>query len=485
MNAAEFDAQEDVGYEQAKKQVPPAATEMKDRPVEITDRPGWVQSLYAMKDIVPNPVDVMKKIDPLSPELPMKERLWNAAMMAGPGGAQAGAMKLIPGGAAAGVPFGKTIEGSMVGLTGGLGGEFGDWASRYLVRGLQGGIKGVAKNFINSVGEMTGLGGNLSKTGDDLLTKAGNWKQQYYDKVYQPIKKAVGDSFPSDGVGVLPAGVIKQLDEQRDAALALNKLTESGKVNAEKYKLAMSSAQNDAEREAANKAYQTALINNHAEEQILRSSPSFQKVGQDPMMTFQDYEHTLENLRNYGWQGLSGEPRKGPLSASERSALHDLKQEMLQNVPDQGLAAQYNTARSHAHGWETIKNIIDSSEYTQKGIKPHISELQRSYAKHVSELQDAFGEDYARVLTKSLFGGREEPTVLGREYGSGAASLHKSPTGGGFSLFAHAIPGFMTGPPLTTIRQLLKTGIPASLAAPLVAPAAQSVQRKLQPEEEE
>jgi len=455
-----------------------------------------------------DPVSMLQSVDPLAPELPMKQKLWTAAMFAGPAGAQGLAMKAIPalaerglpstiarilagtaGGAAAGAPFGKTTEGAATGLAGGLLGE----PVNYLARGVKygasealgggGGAPGVMKRFVNTLGEITGLGGDLSKTGRDILPKIGEWKGNYYDKVYDPLKRQARDDFPPDGApspflkqmynaghggGVLPKRIAGELKATEEATEEMRKLAETGAIDKKQYEMGMKMAQTPEEQAAINKKYQDSLIDVEAKKQVLADLPRYKDRLKDPMVTFDEYEETIRNLRNYGWEGVMGEPRKGPLSADERAAVHGLKQEMLGHFPDQGLADAYTTARDHAHAWEVTNRLIKGSEYAE-GVRPKISEVQKQYQRHVEDLKDALGPDYAELLNQVLFNGRLTPDRISREWGESSGSV-KGNVGGAPHWFGHFKLPLLQGPPRTPTSMLGWTGPPSVLAGQLVKP---------------
>ena len=476
-------------------EAPPAAQ------AQPEPRRGMMGLLEQIAESRVDPASLIKAYDPLSPDRPLKDRLWDVAMFAGPsagvelgqaaftGLAKSGAFPAIGralfsmgGGAIAGAPFGKPTEGAISGLIGTATGEGLDYLGRAVGWGLRGGASGVAKRFVNAIGEKTGLG-PLAKTGKEVMGNIGEWKKLYLDKIYEPIKEQVRTIWPKNaastvmkeiydagrGANVLPKTVFDQLEAGAAVKSRMNELLLKGKIKARELQLKLAKAQTPEEQKALKEAYQEAEIQNQAEREVLADLPTFKEADKPPVVTFKDMDDTVAHLNNKGW-GKEGEPRSGPLSPDERKAAHLLKEETVKFIPDGNIADKYSLARDHAHGWYAAENLIKASKYTDQEF-PKIPKLQRSYRDYHDDMKVAFGKDYADILTKSLFEGRTDLERGSRAWGGEHGALHGSSAGFGATLRSHLMPPLLVRPDRVPLQSLLRTGLPSSVAGSLMPPS--------------
>lgn len=477
---------------------------------------------------VPSPIDVAQKLDPLSPKLPLKDRMFNAAMMVGPGGAVAGAGKVAPwllergmgplvartalGGAAGGVagaPFGKPVEGAISGTAGSMLGDLGDYFLRYGMFFGKGGAPGVVKRFVNQLGELTGLKAPL-KDGSSALKEIGPIKDQFYEKVYEPVKAQVKGLWPDQDFQ--SSTVEKLLSEGRTEVLPprLQEVYRSRSLVEDKVqKATLKYGEREAvmENELQNTQGQLSQLNPGDPQYKMKAQDLQKRQGQiigaidklreradiaenflrdtfknelEPVqVSFDEMSEISSNLRNRGW---GKEPRTGAMSPEERSSAHEINQEMIREVgqrdpqfdPATGaspLAEQFSKARSHAHAWELTQRMLEESNYVggDLGKQTALSRLQDKYKGYVEDMGEALGPDFNDTMIKSLFGGRLNPDQFNREFGIPHVTAHGG-SGFGAHFAAYLKPGSLATPPLKGgIGTLLKTGIPAEQLGELVS----------------
>jgi hypothetical protein len=486
--------------------------------VATQQRPGWVQGLQSASDVASalNPVNLLQKVDPLGPQRPLKEKLWNAAMLAGPFAGEAAGLKLMPGiakqglfpsiaragwsgvgGAAAGVPFGKPVEGAISGMGGALSAEGLNYLGRGVAWALGGGASGVMKRFVNALGEATGLVQpakpgvrpvtgvhQLTDTGTDVTKNVGLWKEKYYNNIYQPIRDQAESLWPKGatsnvmrkiydaghGTNVLPPRVLKELEEQSKLVQEMEQLAEKGGMAKQSLTSALQAAKTPQEQAAARDAFDKEAKAITDRLTYLQSLPRYQNIGKDPEVSFEEMEHTISHLRNYGYNPVSGETRGSALGPSERSAMHALKEEMLKLIPDKDVAGQFSTARDHAHAWEVMDRLIKRSEYSA-GAFPKIPQVQEEFIKLFDELREALGPDQAEVLIKTLFGGRKDLERMSRSWGGAHGHAHAG-TGHVASTLRLAFnPPLLVGPDRLPDSALFYSGIPAAVLGEAFPPA--------------
>lgn len=449
----------------------------------------------------------------------VKDIAWDSAMMAGPAAGVKLATKVMrpldsvgafpalgraafgaaPGGAVASLPFGiaegdvpgKAAEGAAVGGAGALVSDLGMYGLRGLNWLLKGGAKGIMRNFVNAIGERTGLGKDLSKTGADIVHKIGGktgWKEQFYEGIYKPLNDQVRTLWPQGtrsnmvrkiydaghGQEVLPKPLFDVLEDQSKAAAELKEiLAERQKAALYNKNFQQVHAGNQEMLDAQAKAFQAQQLKSLTEEQYLRSLPRYQNVGQDPEVSFEQMQEIYSHLRNHGYSP-AGE-RTGTLSAESRAAAFGVKDEMSKVLgkQDQGLTDQWLRARDHAFGWETLEKLIADSGYTSDGPFPKINQVQEAFIKYNDQLKDAFGDEFRDILNQTVFGGRTDLNMISRPWGGMHGHLHASPGHAGSRFLGSFAPPLPARPDMTTWDMVKQYSIPGAILGPLTRPQAE------------
>jgi len=198
-----------------------------------------------------------------------------------------------------------------------------------------------------------------------------------------------------------------------------------------------------------------------AREAFKAASPSYDFLNDPIRFSFEEMDKTAARLRNTGY-GPEG-PRAGALSPEERSASHDVRQDMYKAIDQQlrrpDLAQQFEKVNRHAHGVEAVSKMIDESGFTAESGAPKTWKLQKAYLDHKDDILDAFGPEARDKLLNSLTRGKGSLGPLDKPWGgAGHMTMH---TSGKPSMFGFLNPPKLIRPPVKpSIDRFLQMGMP-------------------------